>query len=61
LNLTLYVSSTGAALPVSVTGTRTASKVKSTIVATFTKWGEKVQRSAPKKSVPFADIEALLG
>jgi hypothetical protein len=62
LALTMYVATTGDALPIRVEGiTQATGSVARTIAATFTDWGEMVDASAPKSFEPIADVKALAG
>jgi hypothetical protein len=62
LALTLYVSTTGKALPIQVVGTtKTSGTPTRKIKATFSNWGETVHASAPSSSEPIADVKALAG
>ncbi|MGA3352055.1 MAG: hypothetical protein ABSD85_02575 [Acidimicrobiales bacterium] len=62
LALTMYVATTGAALPIRVEGTTQATGgTGRTITATFSEWGEAVNLRAPAISEPIADVKALAG
>ncbi|MGA2529267.1 MAG: hypothetical protein ABSG36_08925 [Acidimicrobiales bacterium] len=62
LALTMYVATTGAALPIRVEGTTQATgSAARSITATFSNWGEKLNLSAPASSEPIADVKALKG
>jgi len=62
LNLTLYVATTGDALPILVQGSTTASgAAPHSVSASFSDWGEALHVTAPSKSVPFAVVQALAG
>ncbi|MGO9582500.1 MAG: hypothetical protein ACLP36_06795 [Acidimicrobiales bacterium] len=62
LALTMYVATTGAALPILVTGTtRATGEAARRISASFSDWGEAVDLAAPKSSVPIADVQSLAG
>ncbi len=62
LNLTLYVATTGDALPILVQGSTTASgAAPHSVSATFSDWGEAVHVTAPSNPVPFAVVQALAG
>ena len=62
LALTLYVATTGAALPIRVEGTTQATgSVARSIAATFSSWGETVNATAPKSSEPITDVKSLAG
>jgi hypothetical protein len=62
LSLTLYVDTTGAALPIRVEGTTHATGgATRSIDATFTNWGEPVHLSAPQGTEPISSVKSLAG
>lgn len=62
LALTLYVATTGKALPIQVKGTtKVTGGTARDITATFSKWDESVHASAPASSEPISDVKALAG
>ena len=62
LTLTIYVATTGQALPILVAGTTTATgSAPRSISAKFSGWGEAVNVTAPSTSVPIAAIQAAAG
>jgi hypothetical protein len=62
LALTMYVSTTGAALPILIEGTTkaTGSSARS-VSARFSDWGEALHLSAPKNSISVSAVKALAG
>jgi len=61
LKLTMYVATTGAALPVLVAGTTTSNGGARSVSARFSEWGETVHVTAPSRAVPIATVQALAG
>jgi len=62
LKLTMYVRTTGAALPITVTGTSQESgNATHSISAKFSDWGEVLHLNAPSGAVPVASVQALAG
>ena len=62
LSLTMYVATSGAALPILVEGTTKATSGSTRKVsAIFSGWGEPVHVSAPSGALPIADVKALGG
>ncbi|HLN05104.1 MAG TPA: hypothetical protein VK217_02415 [Acidimicrobiales bacterium] len=62
LILTIYVATTGPALPILVEGTTkaTGSSARS-ISARFSDWDEALNVTAPSNAIPIADLQALAG
>ena len=62
LALTMYVRTTGAALPISVEGTsQETGSAAHTISAIFSDWGEALHLTAPSNAVPISIVEAVVG
>jgi hypothetical protein len=62
LKLTMYIATTGEALPILVFGTTTVKgSAARSVSARFTKWGETFHVSVPKGAVPISVIQALTG
>ena len=62
LALTMYVRTTGAALPISVEGTsKQTGSTAHTISASFSDWGEVLRLTAPSGSLPIATVQAAAG
>jgi hypothetical protein len=62
LKLTMYVRTTGAALPITVKGTSQESgNAIHSISAKFSDWGEVLHLNAPSGAVPIASVQALAG
>jgi len=62
LALTMYVATTGAALPVLIEGkTKATGASARSISARFSDWGEAVHTSVPKSSVPVSEVQKLEG
>ena len=62
LKLTMYVATTGAALPILVEGTTQATgSTAHSVSGKFSDWGETFHLSAPSASVPLATLQALAG
>jgi len=62
LKLTMYVATTGPALPILVEGTTQASgSAARSISARFSDWGEALHLTAPSAAVPIASVQALAG
>ncbi len=62
LALTMYVRTTGAALPISVEGTTQESGSAAHLIsASFSDWGEVLHLAAPTSALPIASVQALAG
>jgi hypothetical protein len=62
LALTMYVRTTGAALPISVDGiTQESGSAAHLISASFSNWGEVLHLTAPTGALPIASVQALAG
>ena len=62
LKLTMYVRTTGAALPILVVGTsKDSGSTAHTISARFGDWGETLHLTAPSGSVSITKVQALVG
>ena len=62
LALTIYVRTTGAALPISVEGTsQEKGSAARTIFANFSDWGEVLHLTAPRGAVPISIVQAVVG
>ncbi|MGD0982460.1 MAG: hypothetical protein ABSA65_01425 [Acidimicrobiales bacterium] len=62
LDLTMYVRTTGAALPISVEGTsKESGSAAHLISASFSDWDEVLHLKAPTGAVPIANVQALAG
>jgi len=62
LALTMYVRTTGAALPISVEGTTQESGSAAHVIsASFSDWGEVLHLTAPTGALPIASVQALAG
>jgi hypothetical protein len=62
LELTMYVRTTGAALPIAVEGTsKQSGNAAHSISAKFSDWGEVLHLTAPSGAVPLATVQAVAG
>ncbi|MGO9962923.1 MAG: hypothetical protein ACLPUG_05765 [Acidimicrobiales bacterium] len=62
LALTMYVRTTGAALPIAVEGvTQESGSAAHVISASFSDWGEVLHLTAPTGALPIASVQALAG